>query len=301
MHAIDVLLPYYGNVELMKEAVQSVVAQTNPNWRLTVIDDCYPDAEPARWFASQMDPRITYLRNGTNLGANANYRLALSLAEAPVVVMMGADDVMLPDYAEVVLKSLTDFPQAEVVQPGVRVIDARGNPARTLIDSVKSLAMPRSAAPVLLQGEDMAAALLHAPWHYFPSLAWRCEAIARIGFRPEFNVVQDLALLVDVAAAGGAIVLTPEVVFHYRRHGGSDSSVRSLDGSRFDEERAFFRGQARRFAQRRWKHAAFAARLHWASRLNAASVLLASAARLRRLPAGGRLRGIVSLLRHMVA
>lgn len=72
MHAIDVLLPYCGDVELIKEATRSVVAQTRPSWRLTVIDDCYPDDEPAHWFASPTDSRITYQRNGTSLGANAN-------------------------------------------------------------------------------------------------------------------------------------------------------------------------------------------------------------------------------------
>lgn len=76
------------------------------------------------------------------------------MTEAPVVVMMGADDLMLPDYADVVLKSFTDFPQAEVVQPGVRVIDGRGQPGRILADSVKSLAMPRPAIPELLQSEN---------------------------------------------------------------------------------------------------------------------------------------------------
>lgn len=300
MHDMDVLLPYYGDVELMKEAVRSVIGQTNTTWRLTVIDDRYPDEEPARWFARLGDPRITYLRNETNLGANANYRRALSVAQAPVVVMMGADDVMLPQYVAVVLKTLNDFPEAAVVQPGVRVIDGAGKPFRSLPDMVKALTSPGSDRPLLLQGQDMAAALLHAPWHYFPSLAWRREVIARIGFRPEFNVVQDLALLVDIAAEGGSVVLTPEVVFHYRRHATSDSSVRAVDGRRFDEERKFFRAEARRFSQRNWNRAAFAARVHWASRLNAATVLAASLARPQDLLTLSKLRSSTSLLRHLV-
>ena len=43
-------LPYYGDVDLMKLAVRSVLGQQYPHWRLFVVDDGYPDPEPARWF-----------------------------------------------------------------------------------------------------------------------------------------------------------------------------------------------------------------------------------------------------------
>ena len=31
---VDILFPYYGDVAMMKQAVLSVVGQTNPDWRL---------------------------------------------------------------------------------------------------------------------------------------------------------------------------------------------------------------------------------------------------------------------------
>lgn len=40
---VDILFPYYGDVAMMKQAVLSVVGQTNPDWRLIVVDDGYPD------------------------------------------------------------------------------------------------------------------------------------------------------------------------------------------------------------------------------------------------------------------
>jgi glycosyltransferase involved in cell wall biosynthesis len=36
---IDVLFPYYGDIEMMKKAVNSVLRQTYPHWRLKVFDD----------------------------------------------------------------------------------------------------------------------------------------------------------------------------------------------------------------------------------------------------------------------
>jgi GT2 family glycosyltransferase len=142
MHAVDILLPYYGDVKLMKAAVDSVLSQTLGDWRLTVLDDAYPDPEPQRWFASLEDPRVTYLRNETNLGANGNYRKALDMARAPIVVIMGADDVMLPSYLEHVIALLEKHPEASVAQPGVEIINETGHRAKTLTDSVKSLTAP---------------------------------------------------------------------------------------------------------------------------------------------------------------
>ena len=34
---VDILFPYYGDVAMMKQAVLSVVGQTNPDWRLIVV------------------------------------------------------------------------------------------------------------------------------------------------------------------------------------------------------------------------------------------------------------------------
>lgn len=140
----------------------------------------------------------------------------------------------------------------------------------------------------------MATSLLHAGWHYFPSLGWRLGSIKDHGFRPEYDVVQDLALLMDIAAAGGSMVVSSSrIVFNYRRHNASDSSVRAVDGRRFDEERRFFREQAARFADIGWPRAARAARLHWTSRLHALSLLLRS---LRKPTA----RGTKILSRHLL-
>ena len=292
--SIDVLLPYYGDEELMHQAVLSVIGQDRQDWRLLVLDDAYPHGNPGAWFASLADPRIHYRRNARNLGANRNFQQALDLADAPVVVIMGADDIMLPSYLDEVLGLLDRYPQASVAQPGVSIIDGAGNPVTTVADTVKGWTMPHSRQPVLLTGETMAASLLRSGWHYFPSLAWRLETVRELGFQSEYDVVQDLALLMDVAADGGSIVVsTGTTVFHYRRHGASDSSVRATDGRRFDEERRFFRDQAERFTDLGWSRAAAAARLHWTSRLHALLLLL------RSLP-GTSPAGVRTLGRHVL-
>jgi glycosyltransferase involved in cell wall biosynthesis len=272
------MLPYYGDVGYLKTAVKSVLGQTFTDWRLVIVDDGYPDPTPAEWARgiAARDDRVHYLRNEENLGANGNYRKALSLVESSLFVMMGADDVMLPNYLSSVLRIATAFPDADVIQPGVAVIDGEGKRYVPRADRVKRWYAPRVKGMVELKAEDMAQSLVRADWAYFPALTWRAETAKRIGFTEGLDVVQDLALLLDIAAEGGSFAIGSEVAFEYRRHALSDSSVRAFDGRRFLEERDFFADQARRFANLGWRRASRAARNRVASRLHAASVAVSA-------------------------
>lgn len=267
---LEFFVPFYGDPGLLRSTVSSVLAQEHPDWSLTVVDDGYPDPAVAEYFAAGPDPRVRYLRNPTNLGANGNYRRCVELATADLVVILGADDELLPNYAATVLRTAGLFPTAVVVQPAVQVIDQHGAPASSLVDTVKQrLLRPRTNHPVLLGGEPLARSLLTGNWLYFPSLAFRREPLQATGFREGLDVVQDLALVIDLLAAGHRLALDPEVCFRYRRHGGSDSSVRAVSGGRFDEERAYFAEAARQMDALGWESAARAARRHLMSRANA--------------------------------
>ncbi|MDQ4490979.1 glycosyltransferase family A protein [Sinomonas sp. ASV486] len=293
MTAVDVMLPYYGDVEQMKAAARSVMAQHFKDWRLHVFDDGYPSPEPEQFFAGIDDPRVSYQKNEQNLGANGNYRKALAQAQAPFVVIMGADDIMLPNYLDVVVRSFEAHAQAVIVQPGVQVIDENGSAVMPLVDRVKKACAPRSVTPVVLSHEQLAASLLRANWTYFPSLAWRTETVQQIGFTEGLDVVQDLAMLLDVADRGGELVVDPELAFLYRRHSASDSSVRALDGRRFEEERRFFQRQSERFRARGWEKAARAANMHLMSRLNAGSLVFKALS-------SGQGASVQKLLKHVV-
>ena len=285
---LDVLFPFYGDVDAMKLAVRSVQEQSYQHWRLVVVDDGYPDPEPARWFAGIDDPRVSYQRNEVNLGANANYRKCLDLAIAPLMTVMGADDVMLPNHLAVITAVFDEHPRATAVQPGVVVINEHSRPVRPMSDRMKSFYAPAGPYPLELSGQELAVSLLRGNWTYFPALAWRTDAVRAVGFRPGLDVVQDLALLLDVALSGGTLVFDPRPTFHYRRHSAQDSAVRAIDGRRFDEEREFLTAEAKVLTQRGWDRAARVARWRLSSRLNALS-LLPRAVRTARWRSLGRL------------
>lgn len=275
------MMPFYGDVAQFRQAVTSVLDQDDPDLRLVVVDDCYPDPTPRHWLESLGDARVQYLRNETNLGVNGNFRRCVELVTADWFVVMGCDDVMHRAYLATVDTMARHHPDAAVIAPGVDVIDENGQPVTPLGDRIKSVLAPPRAT--VLSGERLATSLYHGNWTYFPSLLWRTAAVREVGFRSGLEIVLDLALLVDLASVGGSLVYDPEVVFSYRRHRASVSSVQAVDGRRFAEENRFFADEAQRCEAHGWPKAARAARWHATSRLNHLSA---------RVGAGvGRLRG----------
>jgi len=266
------MMPFYGRPDHFRLAVESVLAQDSPDWRLTIIDDVYPDVEPGRWAAAIDDPRVRYIRNDENLRPSRNYNKAIGIAEAPWLTIMGCDDLMSPRYVARVLELIERFPDADLVQPGVQVVDADGQPHLPLADRVKRSYVPRGGRPLLAAGEPLATSLLRGNWTYFPSLVWRRERMGS-GFRTDLDVVQDIAMIFGIVADGGALVIDDEPIFSYRRHARSLSATTGADGTKFAQERVFFAEAAERANALGWSRAARAARWHLSSRLNALTEL----------------------------
>jgi glycosyltransferase involved in cell wall biosynthesis len=288
---VEILLPYWGDPELLYLAVASVQAQTVGSWRLTIVDDAYPDPAVAEHFEAETDARIRYLRHEENVGITENYRRCLELATADWIVFLGCDDVMLPNYLEVVGVIVERFEDVTFVQPGVAVIDENGAPARSTVDLVKHhLLRPRVSCATALSGERLAVSLLRGDWMYWPSIAFRRESVVETGFRDGFPVIQDFALIMDLVYHGAVLVLEPTVCFAYRRHTASASSAGALDGSRFHGERRYFQLAASQAAALGWTRASRAARVHVTSRAHAL-LLIPRALRRRAWEGAWRLLG----------
>jgi glycosyltransferase involved in cell wall biosynthesis len=291
MTTLDIMLPYYGDVALMQAAVRSILAQSDPDWRLTVVDDGREPGVP-EWFAALGDPRVSYRRNEVNLGATGNYKKCLGLVEADYMVMMGTDDIMLPDYVAEFRRVVAEHPGVGIVQPGVEVIDGAGKVSTTLADQAKDrIYLPRFTGTTVLGGQELAASLLRGCWFYFPSLCWRSDAIKGVSFRDDLDIIQDLALVIDLVRRGERMALSDKVVFQYRRHAASYSAAEAVAGKRFAEARRYFVDAARQMEDEGWPRAAKAARRYTASRLHAVTLMPAA------LKAGSG-QGMKNLARH---
>ncbi|WP_130484986.1 glycosyltransferase family 2 protein [Microcella putealis] len=269
---LDIVMPFYGDERMFREAVESVMAQDDHRWRLTVIDDAYPDRAPGDWAASLTHSSIRFLRNSRNEGVANSFRKAVEIAEHDALCIMGCDDLLEPSFVRVALERLEANPAVAYVQPGVAVIDDDGREYRPLADRIKAALRPRGGRNI--GGERVAARLLTGNWTYFPSVTWRTSLLKQRSFDARFEVVLDLDLQLALLADGGLIAVDDRATFRYRRHGGSVSSVTARDGARFAEEAQLFREWTTTFGSMGWRRAASAARWHLTSRLNAATLAL---------------------------
>jgi glycosyltransferase involved in cell wall biosynthesis len=291
---VDVMLPFWGSADLLREAVESVLRQEDPHWRLTVIDDAYPDPAAAAWVADLGDERVRLLRNERNLGVSGSFQLSLELATEDWVVVHGCDDRMLPGYIGRVRQQVAAHPDVAYVQPGVRVIDAQGRSHLPLADRLKAHYRIDVPEPTEVGGEVLTASLMHGNWMYFPATAWNRAKVLRHGFEPDYEVVLDWWLQLELLFDGERALLDPEVSFEYRRHPAQTSTTAAFDVSRFHEEKALVlraRDQAR---ARGWRRTARAATWHQSSRLHALLMLLT-------LLRTGRVRGTTALLVHALS
>ncbi len=273
---IDILMAFYGDLDLAQQAVASVRSQTDPGWRLIVLDDANPDPSLGPWLAALKDPRISYTRAPVNGGVNASFSRLLSMSTAELVTFLGCDDLLLPTYVEHMKNSAARLPAATIFHSGVEVIDEHGVLTQSMTERVKAVLRPQVQPGVtrLLEGERLAVGLLHGNWTYFPSICWRRQPTATVGFPAALEVVLDLSLLLELVHKGAILALDDTPVFRYRRHRASASSSGARDASRFHEEAAVFDEFAKTFRREGWSAAAWAARLRVSSRLHAASVLL---------------------------
>ena len=270
---VDVMVPAYGDGPLLREAIDSVLAQDTPRWRLSIFDDGGDSPQLVRYVAAQAErlggDRVRYERNPRTLGINRNFQRCVDEADADLVILLGADDRLLPGYVRTVATAAARHPQAAWLQPGVRIIDGTGAPVMPLADRIKGVLRPTAARSRLLGGEELVASLLRGNWMYFPSVAFRREVIQKYGFRRGYDVVLDLDLYVRMLFDGHQALSIDHLCFEYRRHAASLSSTEAVSGARFDEELRYF-SEVRAQAQRRgWNRASRAASLHLTSRLHA--------------------------------
>jgi glycosyltransferase involved in cell wall biosynthesis len=271
---LDIFIPYWGDPGYLVETVESVLRQTSGDWLLTIVDDAYPDHTAGLYVNALEDERITYIRKDENQGITANYRTCVSLATQPMMMILGCDDVLLPNYVRTIVEAHEAFPEAAIIQPGVEIIDEDGQKVTTLADSVKqTIVRPRGGGRQLLSGENITANLMHGDWLYWPSLAFRTAKLREVDFREGFPIIQDLALVMDMLFRGDQLLIEPTVCFRYRRHMASASSSKLVDGSRFNGEREYFELAAEQAGALGWTRTARAAKLRLTSRAHAATLL----------------------------
>jgi glycosyltransferase involved in cell wall biosynthesis len=101
---VSVIMPFFNLERFIEESIDSVLAQTYPDWELLLIDDGSTDGSPAiaRRYAGLHPERIRYLSHegGANRGASASRNLGIREARGEYIALLDADDTWVPRKLE---------------------------------------------------------------------------------------------------------------------------------------------------------------------------------------------------------
>jgi hypothetical protein len=95
----SLILPMYDRAGMIRRAVDSVLAQTDPDFELLVVDDASRDGSTAV-VASYGDPRIRLLRHDRNRGPCPARNTAVAAATGEWCVNVDSDFALLPHALE---------------------------------------------------------------------------------------------------------------------------------------------------------------------------------------------------------
>jgi len=227
---IDIVVPVYNAADDLTRCIDSVLAHTNGDYRLIVIDDASPDPAAQSYFwrlETRRLPRLALLSNERNLGFTLNANRGISAARPGAdVVLLNSDTVVTGGWLDALARCAASDPAIGTITP--------------FSNNAEICSLPRFCQnnrwPLSRDAETMARALEQAAVPTYPDLPTgvgfclyiRRALIDAIGmFDPVFGLGygEENDLCMRAAAAGFRNVLC------------EDAFVLHLGGSSFGDKR----------------------------------------------------------------
>ncbi len=192
----------YAAEATLREAVDSVLAQTVEQVELIVADDVSP-LPAAEVLADVRDPRLRILRRVRNGGTAQARNSALRHARAPVVCQLDADDLWEPEYLEAVLPAFED-PAVGLVYANATIL---GHPTGHEDYVGDASIHPRDRFPELLDANPIPC----------PTASMRATAMRDVrGYSGWLKSVEDWNLYLRLAATGWRFAYVDRPLARYR-------------------------------------------------------------------------------------
>jgi glycosyltransferase involved in cell wall biosynthesis len=124
---VSVVIPCYNQAHFLGEAIESVLAQSHPNFEIVVVDDGSPDntSEVAARY-----PGVRCVRQ-ENQGLAAARNTGLRCSNGSYLLFLDADDRLLPEALEVGLECFDAHPECAFVSGHYREMSVDGSPLPT--------------------------------------------------------------------------------------------------------------------------------------------------------------------------
>jgi glycosyltransferase involved in cell wall biosynthesis len=211
--AISVLMPVHNSERFVREAIQSILAQTFTDFELVVIDDGSTDTS-LHIIQSFSDRRIVRLRNEANLGLPATLNRGISVARGQYIARNDADDLSQPRRLQDQFEFLETHPDTGLLGTAIQVIDSSGKAHRPgLFPTQNSVLQWR---------------LLFSNPFAHSSVMYRRDLVRQLGgYRPMVGEDHDLWLRISRQTS---LANLPQKLIRLRRYPGTLTTLRLETG-----------------------------------------------------------------------
>jgi glycosyltransferase involved in cell wall biosynthesis len=197
--AVSVVIPVHDGARYLAEAVESVLAQTDPPGEILVVDDGSTDDSLA--VAASFGARVTCLPQA-HAGLSAALNHGVERARGAVLAFLDADDLWAKDKLARQLDALDADGEIDAVFAHV--------------EQFVSPELDPGAVPAVPE------AVRVAPGYLAGTLLIRAGALRRVGlFDPRWQVGSFLEWYLRARDAGLRTTMRPEVLLRRRRHTGN--------------------------------------------------------------------------------
>lgn len=206
---ISVIMPVYNGEKYLREAIDSVLAQTYTNFELLIINDGSTD-KSKEIILSYHDPRIRYIENEKNLKLIATLNRGVALSQGDLIARMDADDVCLPNRFEKQVAFLNKHSDVDLCGSWAIRIDGEGKTT----GRIKNI----DASELLRCAVYFTCPFVH------PTVMIRSHVLKANFYNPNFPDVEDTELWHRLGLQGCRMANIPRYLLKYRWHGENISA-----------------------------------------------------------------------------
>jgi cellulose synthase/poly-beta-1,6-N-acetylglucosamine synthase-like glycosyltransferase len=210
MPRVSVITPAHEAGRYLLATIESVLAQTYPDWEMIVADDASAD-NTAAVVRDLGDERVRVVRAERNRGPAGARNLAIEHANGELLVFLDADDCLLPSYLETMV-GLYDAEQKRCADVGIVACDA------TILGPTGERPQSYQALHGFPHGASMTD-MLRGNAVFVCALCPRAVVEALGGFSDECRGSEDHDLWLRILGSGRRIVATRESLVLYNDAG----------------------------------------------------------------------------------
>jgi len=196
---ISVVIPTYNRAHCLKDAIDSVLAQTYQNFEIIVVDDGSTDDTMGKLARYKTDIRYLYQKNG---GASAARNLGINEANGKWIAFLDSDDTWEPDKLKFQLRDLTLYPNAVAHMVDISIFEGPEMLCSSLFELRRSF-QDFSSHPFRIHP------LVDVMKIQFFTSSWivKRDVFDVVGcFNPSLNVFEDFDLLSRIALEGPFVI-----------------------------------------------------------------------------------------------